>query len=1008
MWLRKLIIYCLFLLGCLGKGQIIVADHYSSESGLDSNEILKIFQDSRKMLWVTTRYGTYVKDMNYFRRIDRFNEIQFSNVRDIIEDQNHNMWFASYGHGVVFFNGAKTHLFSEKDGLITNRFQKLYAFKGRIYVGGLNGVSSFNPQTLQHKNHPLKKTNSSPIEVNSFVEMNGQLYITTINDGIFRVDDDGLSAYSSFKPIVSSFGYKDEVIFSSNNGLTVFNHDQLIKNNILFRDKNFPVIWNYTSIKYPKNIWLITSNLVSGTGQIFKFNGREFKDITQLVGISSDFPRGIVYDKFNNVVYISTLDNGLYRILLDVPFQFYPLNHSAVINLVSIPEKDYLLTSTALYIQTNHHTKKVIYGNDFYDYFQKHKNKFRKKIERDDTFFPIDFNQKPNNIKLYDLKQFRNHIWIGSNIGIFRMDLEGNINYYLPIHGFKFSVTEDALIDLNPYREVKVVHNLEEMDYTILSKKDPNCPTNIVSTSRYARTLYFASSLEGLFKYEKGKFLSYLQAGEFLESKLKIVKTIANNRILVATEAGDIYILKVKGDRLIEERKVTHKQIDQVNITLLNEINGCLIIGTNKNIIIISGDQFYYIDKEHGFKHNNFYYSSIQNNRLLVGTDEGYYSLNIKKIVGYVSQKPKINISGITINNVKFGRDKFYWFDLIDKKLKLKSHENNIAIDFILSNPKYSNKYKYRYRLNPGLPWSEYFDQESINFTSLRYGKYNLELEITDLTGNIKTVLPFLQIDIEPPFYLNIYFILGNIAGIGLFLFLLYRRKIRHLKVINKLKINQLIEKNNAEQQRISLEKKLSEVRLMALQSQMNPHFIFNILNSIQYYIIDNDVENALEGLGRFATLIRKMLDLSSKTTISLIEEINFLEMYVQVENYRYKNKIDFIVYTPSEINLYNITFPPMLLQPLIENSIVHGFDMSKESNTITIRIEKESNFLNVIIQDNGKGLTNIHPSTKFHESKGLNIIRERLKLFNQIDKDFIQLSNESPGTRVVVKIKLL
>lgn len=1008
MWLRKLFIFFSILFYHLGYAQSIVADQYTSDSGLDSNEILKIFQDSRQTLWVTTRYGTYVKDMNHFRRIDRFNEIQFSNVRDIKEDQNKNLWFASYGHGIVFFNGSVTKLLTEKDGLLTNRFQNLYLFKNKIYAGGYKGVVSIDPNTFEIKNYHVPPSFKHTIDINSFVEMKGELFITTLNHGVFRVDENGLQQFSYFTPILSSFSFDDKILFSSNKGVTIFNQNQLLTDKTIFREREFPVIWDYSPVKYPNNKWVITSDLISGTGRIFKNVGREFRDITKEVGISSDFPRGIVYDKYNNVVYISTLDKGLYRLLLNMPFEYYPFGKRQVIRVVSVPYTDYLLTPRELHIQENHQTKRIIGAKELYAYYQNHKHIHRSKVENNDQFFPIDFSQNSDYIKLYDLKQYRDSIYLGSNIGIFRLDMQGKILGYIPIHGFKFAVTENALIDLNPYRDVKIIHDFDRMTYSEIDKNDPNRPTNIVSTSSYVRSVYLASSLEGLFRYENGKFHSYLQDGEFLESKLKIVKCISNSRLLVATEAGDVYVLKAIGDRLIQERKISHKQINDVNISLLNEVNASIIIGTNKNAIIVSGDQFFYLDKEQGFKYNNIYYSSIQGTRLIVATDEGYYSLNIHKMVQYVGNKPQINISGITINNAKFARSKFHWFNLIDRKLKLKSDENNIIVDFIIINPKYSYKYKYRYRLNPNEAWSEYFTEESIKFNSLKYGNYHLELEITDLTGGIKTILPLLEIKIDPPFYLNIYFIAGNILVIVLILLLLYRRKIKNIKLINDLKINQIVEINKAEKKRISLEKKLSEVRLMALQSQMNPHFIFNILNSIQYYIIDNDVDNALECLSRFATLIRKMLDLSSKSSISLIEEIKFLELYVQVENFRYKNKINFSVYTDPEMHLHEVMFPPMLLQPLLENSIVHGFDTTKENNTISVHFEKEEDYLHIIIDDNGRGLIASEKSNKLHESKGLKIIRDRLKLFNQENANFVEIHEKNPGTRAIVKIKLL
>lgn len=545
------------------------------------------------------------------------------------------------------------------------------------------------------------------------------------------------------------------------------------------------------------------------------------------------------------------------------------------------------------------------------------------------------------------------------------------------------------------------------LKYIYYSEDLHNIPTYVVSISKNSKSVFFGSEMDGLFKYENGKFISYRLSGEFIEKKIKTIKTIGEDKIAVATEFGDVYLFKIKLDKLILIRKISNKEIDSVNINFIEEMDGKLLIGSFSNIVIIDGDKYYYIDKAQSVNYKSLSASSVTGKNLLVRTDKGYYLIDVNGVVNIKSPKPNILITGVQINDNKFTRDYFNWFDLKNKDLRLSHDQNNIFIDFTIINPKYSTKYKYRYRLNNDEKWSEYFMEEKIHFNSLKSGWYNVELEITNLNGGEKSINSLIQLKIDPPFYLNPLFLSGLLLITVLLFYRYYKNKISRINEINQLKIKNIQEIKDEENKRISLEKKMSEVRLMALQGQMNPHFIFNILNSIQYYIIDNDVNNALESLNQFAKLIRKMLELSSKNEITLKEEISFLELYVKIENFRYKHKVALSIHLDSDIDMHSIKIPPMLLQPLVENCFVHAFNPLKETNEIKIDFSKSKDFLMIIIADNGKGIAQSEKKDKFYESKGLGIIRERVQIFNGSEDEFLKFDSSNEGTNAILKLKL-
>lgn len=210
--------------------------------------------------------------------------------------------------------------------------------------------------------------------------------------------------------------------------------------------------------------------------------------------------------------------------------------------------------------------------------------------------------------------------------------------------------------------------------------------------------------------------------------------------------------------------------------------------------------------------------------------------------------------------------------------------------------------------------------------------------------------------------------------------------------------------------------KKIGELRLMALRSVMSPHFIFNVLNSIQYFIAKNDRLNAINYLSMFSKLVRSILSHSVNNKISLAEEIELLKNYIQLEMVRFENKFTFSIEVEPGIDPESIIIPSLLIQPYVENAILHGLYNKKSPGVLSIRISEKDDVLTFEIEDNGIGreaalklrLENF-PS---HNSMGINITEERLKLINLGQQAAFEIEdlldeNGPSGTRVKIKILL-
>ncbi len=215
--------------------------------------------------------------------------------------------------------------------------------------------------------------------------------------------------------------------------------------------------------------------------------------------------------------------------------------------------------------------------------------------------------------------------------------------------------------------------------------------------------------------------------------------------------------------------------------------------------------------------------------------------------------------------------------------------------------------------------------------------------------------------------------------------------------------------------------KQIVELELRTLQLQMNPHFIFNALNSIQSYMLTHDIETANNYLSKFAHLIRLFLDSSRSRYLSLSEEVRMLNLYCDIEKLRFENKFDFEIIVAPDINKF-IELPTMILQPFVENAINHGLRYKSKKGFLSIEFYIEYKYLICKICDNGVGRERAiemqEKSRKGYKSQGLKITAERLTTYNKINETDIQFyirdkfllsetSDGDVGTIVQVKFPL-
>lgn len=228
------------------------------------------------------------------------------------------------------------------------------------------------------------------------------------------------------------------------------------------------------------------------------------------------------------------------------------------------------------------------------------------------------------------------------------------------------------------------------------------------------------------------------------------------------------------------------------------------------------------------------------------------------------------------------------------------------------------------------------------------------------------------------------------------------------------------LEKEREQKLKTQYEKQLMESEMSTLRLQMNPHFIFNSLNSIRYYILKEDSEKASDYITAFSKLLRMILQHSREKTIKLEDELDALRLYIEFERTRFENKFDFSIDVAEDVDVADIPIQPLLIQPFVENSIWHGLLHKDGIGHLLVRVFMEDQFLMVIVEDDGigRGKSREYNSAKSstYKSMGMQITKDRLRMMAKVQNsnsgyeivDLVNTDGTPAGTRVILKIKVL
>src|SRR6218665_3185304 len=341
-----------------------------------------------------------------------------------------------------------------------------------------------------------------------------------------------------------------------------------------------------------------------------------------------------------------------------------------------------------------------------------------------------------------------------------------------------------------------------------------------------------------------------------------------------------------------------------------------------------------------------------------------------------------------------------------ESNLVFSHHDNSLVFGFDVLCFKRDDGDKLRYQLlGADTAWKS-TGQNELHFDNLLPGHYELTVYALNSSG-IKSNQPLkFKFAIQKPLWQSHWFFIACFLLFFLLVFLVVRVIIRQVR--------------HKEEEKTRVHKLIASSQLMALQARMNPHFIFNAINSIQNYILKQQEEKAYSYLAKFSRLIRQVLNNSGKHAISLHEELESLQLYVELEQLRFKQSFDFICELSARLDEYEVSIPVMFIQPYVENAIGHGLvNLGQERRgVLTLKITVEDRLLKIVIEDNGVGRRRAGEYRKedLHRPVAMSLTEQRLEIIRKMKNfeevkvsvtDLYDAAGLPAGTRVELFLPL-
>ncbi|RYY70703.1 MAG: hypothetical protein EOO13_05705 [Chitinophagaceae bacterium] len=415
--------------------------------------------------------------------------------------------------------------------------------------------------------------------------------------------------------------------------------------------------------------------------------------------------------------------------------------------------------------------------------------------------------------------------------------------------------------------------------------------------------------------------------------------------------------------------------------------------------------KLFYLGEKDGFNNVQLFANSLMVsawNTVLIGSSRGFYEIDAQ------IKEPSNGSSPAFLTQFKVYDRPLETGEAIStiQQLKLGYDQNFFSFDISAFDYSQGTDIEYAYKLEGfDNDWQYIGRNRSGSYTNIPGGHYKLLLKARNSNGEWNENGQSVKIFVAKPFWLTTWFRILTVLLLTAVIYLFYRTRVNHIKKEARLHSDYAI--------------RLNDLENSALRTQMSPHFIFNSLNTINSFINRNDPARANQYISKFSKLIRLILDHSRQKKITLAEELEVLELYVQLERIRFDNKFDYNVDIDENISTDSTEIPPLIIQPFAENAILHGLLPLAEGGVLRVAIHKTAASILCIIEDNGIGRKqaglNKPDYTAHRKSHGIDITLKRIELFNKEHSfegrvaitDKLNPDGSPAGTKIEIPIAL-
>ena len=1021
---------CLFTTALSGQDGIRTLNMHTTQNGLSDNTINCITQDSRGFLWLGTREG-----------LNRFDGFEFKK------------------------------LFATKDpgrGLASNSVSSIVEYKkGQLLIATSNGLSVFNTLTNSFENDkiqlPVIKAGSGTLIISLYKDRNGNTWIN--HSGELDLLDSNLNYKYRFTDLPWAKELKGITIRNNNwftdkqNRLWLIadtsgiNLIDLSQQKILNRQHNprqleffKPSYVRSAFLDEPANVlwyapWghgLYRYDLNTNTQQRQDF-GIKIIDEPQSVNRIMKAPNGKILCFSDRGLYmLDTASLQYERVKLEMPgFPGYAVDTRAI-SLFTPGNNNYWLGTTAglfqledeyvvsnvLNFETNGKKIPWIECNRLFRsrngnlYLVNLTNSLIEVSKDQKTFTSIHIAGKENAVIINMQEDMNGNLWVGTSAGFYQFDAitkkftqprwlhpdlyNSRINFIFCDQREKIWIASREPFGLYVYttatgkcEKVKnhVTDHFESLGSSSRISVITEDENNIWMISRLGGGIISVDKTSG----EWGLYPKKQRNRNLLSKAIGNVYADKQNNLWLYDQFGtglikynysnDSVVIFTRNDGLPSDHIINMCTDGKDKLWILTRYGISRFDLTTEKVVFNSLPRSKPANAVEFIAYDTLYKNVVaaSNNQLMFYPDAKFEPLK-KEILHPVIDKVWVNSKEINA-------------DVNGQSLKLRPGQTNISIDFTTIDFSNADKIKFAYQLSGADHDWKYADgSRSAQYAVLTPGKYTFKIKVADENGNWSEPHESFSFTIVPYFWQTTFFRISAALVLAAGCWLLIRRRIKSIR-------------HEAE-----LKQKVAETEMMALRAQMNPHFIFNCINSIDAMIQSNDKYRATLYLNKFAKLIRNILDSSKQNLVPLSKDIETLQLYVDLEMFRNENKFKAEINADPQLLEDDYQVPPLIIQPYVENAILHGLRHRVDNNgTLIVNIQKQNGNLKYEITDNGVGRNNKQTRSsglKRTNGYGMEMSEDRVRIFNKEEKASVNIvdlqnNNEPAGTKVTVQLKI-